>query len=331
MRLIEFLKKLWRYILSLFAKRKKKCPIGIKESFSDFIDQYKKELEDGPIKSIDTSSDGQKIKVEIFSNIASLLRTLKVRPKNSVMISEYASVTGNYDFCGTHSYEEAEELLIRGDEDIISKIQKGYTSKIRKFSTDYSKRVNPNLNSLYGSAPNIARSIIGLPDSMILPQRVDRKMPCINIVYYITTNCTVEPKTIIDSGVTLITAIQCIELKRISVKLTGMFYSGQRDSEIIVGGVILKNYSEKLSISRLSFPIAHPSMLRRIGFKYLETHTNLESSGFAFGYGSPLKSPDIELIHKNDKNTVSITVDTIQSLKFNPKLLINYIKEHVKK
>ena len=54
MRLIEFLKKLWRYILSLFTKKKKKCPIGIKESFSDFMDQYKEEPEDD-LKSLKTN------------------------------------------------------------------------------------------------------------------------------------------------------------------------------------------------------------------------------------------------------------------------------------
>jgi hypothetical protein len=52
--------------------------------------------------------------------------------------------------------------------------------------------------------------------------------------------------------------------------------------------VRIKSANEKMNISKLAFPLCHPSMLRRLCFRFLETYPTIESK-YTFGYGRPAK------------------------------------------
>jgi len=50
-----------------------------------------------------------------------------------------------------------------------------------------------------------------------------------------------------------------------------------------------------MNISKLAFPLVHPSMLRRLMFKYLEVTDLITNRDFANGYGSPIEDADVVL------------------------------------
>ena len=52
----------------------------------------------------------------------------------------------------------------------------------------------------------------------------------------------------------------------------------------------VKQHSQKLNLLKLSFPLVHPSMLRRFGFKWLETTPDIKDRTFSKGYGVILDS-----------------------------------------
>ena len=61
----------------------------------------------------------------------------------------------------------------------------------------------------------------------------------------------------------------------------------------------LKSANEKLNISKLSFPLVHPSMLRRLYFRFIEVHPPV-SYQFKDGYGRPQEPSVLRAIWPDD-------------------------------
>ena len=95
----------------------------------------------------------------------------------------------------------------------------------------------------------------------------------------------------------MLSAIDIIEKSGIQTKIKLCFFPAQEDDELTLPTVMIKNYGERYSIQKISFPIAHPSMFRRIGFKWLETTPDIKRN-FSNGYGH---SPGYEVIEKSIK------------------------------
>ena len=57
--------------------------------------------------------------------------------------------------------------------------------------------------------------------------------------------------------------------------------------KIIAVKIKVKSSSEKLNISKLAFPLVHPSMLRRLLFRFIEVYPNV-TKGFFGCYGYPV-------------------------------------------
>ena len=86
--------------------------------------------------------------------------------------------------------------------------------------------------------------------------------------------------------------------------------------------VRIKSANEKLNVSKLAFPLVHPSMLRRLFFRFIEVYPNVTKS-FVSGYGSPATSNEMRNIFKGeyllpnfikkDVNT-SKTIDDLENI-----------------
>ena len=71
----------------------------------------------------------------------------------------------------------------------------------------------------------------------------------------------------------------------------------------------VKSYAEHLDLQKLTFPVAHPSMFRRFGFKWLETVPTLTESRFSMGYGRSVGCDDSSLMDAmklNDETMIDI-------------------------
>ena len=66
--------------------------------------------------------------------------------------------------------------------------------------------------------------------------------------------------------------------------------------------VRIKNSSERLNLSKVSFPLVHPSFLRRICFKWIETNEHATTL-FNHGYGVPLGIEGFKKFVNNSKNS----------------------------
>lgn len=250
---------------------------------------------------------------EEFDNINYLLSTLENRKNNSIMKNENSSNTGNYNFTRTNSYEEAVTMLRTGYKEVLPQIQ----SLIKKNNLiKYSNLKRKQQNMYVGFVPNVPNVLQNKPDSMINIISSYQKKKIKNIIYAIGANAMTSPDIFVRAGVALVSAINTLELSGISTRLLVGFMTAEKGNELVCSTLKIKDYGERFNIEKICFPLIHPSMFRRIGFKWLETCLNLTESGFSCGYGS---SPKLDLLKENlvqDEATVVLNTSSIADMNF---------------
>ena len=132
-----------------------------------------------------------------------------------------------------------------------------------------------------GYAPNVPNAIRGIPEAMINTNLITQKRKTISIVYSVDGNCNETVEFFIKTGVVLLAAINIIEKTGIQVELSVGFMAAETNDEIALPIVKIKNCGQRFDLLKTCFPLAHPSMLRRIGFKWLETSPQITDTSFA--------------------------------------------------
>lgn len=229
---------------------------------------------------------------ETFSNFESLLTTINNRPENRVMAGKNSSHDNDYDFYRTNTYEEAVFLLRNGYTEILPRIKNSLGEEERRLSKLYLVPRSVPFSTVVGYVPNIPNAIMNLPNSMINTNREPRKQKTVSIMYFISANCNRDTDFFINAGVALVSAINILERYGIQTKLTIAFEGAYRSSQAVISDVCIKNFGQRFNLQKICFPLAHPSMFRRIGFRYLETCPGLTEEGFRVGYGRAFETED---------------------------------------
>ncbi len=235
-----------------------------------------------------------KIVKEHFGSIHQMLSVIESRPNNSVMAGQDSSKTGTKRFTGTGSYEEAKQLFETGYTEILDQVKTGVGNNLKKTQNINRRTVR---TGVIGYAPHVPNAILGLPNSMILTEQQPQKIKTVSIVVGITENCGAEAEDFVKSGIAALSVVNTLELRGYRVALKVAFWCAEGGNERAWGTITLKDYREHMDIQKLCFPLAHPSMFRRFGFKWLETCPEIKDSGWSWGYGRQLN--DSDFIKKN--------------------------------
>lgn len=276
------------------------------------------------------TKNGMSVIHETFSSINQLLNVISTRKNNPAMESANSSMEkGDKDWYGTETYSEATELIVKGYTDILDRV-KSELAKRTKSLSDFEVNKSSLVEDVQGYVPIVPNYLLGLPKSMSFRKPIAKKIKTINVVYAPTENCGTGVETFIESGVALLAAIRAIEKNNISVRLDCIFTDSKNNSDLVIGSVRIKNYRDRLDLQKICFPLAHPSMLRRIGFKHLETVPDLTNEGFAYGYGS---TPDLEVLEKSLNLASNVVLMNLRLIKGNlqndPKKIIEYINNKI--
>ena len=253
---------------------------------------------------------------EDFSSLNQLLDVISKRPNNKCMQGADSSRSGSISFTMTESYDEATKLLVNGYTDILGKLKDDVKAKAKitaKYTADVAHPM-PH-SAIVGYCPCVPNAILGLPNSMISVDRVPMKRKTLSVIYVTGANCGTKAEYFSEAGAALLSAINIIELSGIQTQLKLAFFPSEEDDEVTFPTVTVKNYGERYSLQKISFPLAHPSMFRRIGFKWLETTPDITKKGYKYGYG---RVPNFEQLKQSiavDKNTYLISVDKIHQNK----------------
>jgi hypothetical protein len=118
-----------------------------------------------------------------------------------------------------------------------------------------------------------------------------QKVKAVTLIYGMTVNCDWEKDELLECGLSVLKIINLLELQGVRVQLTVEIKNAvsRDDKDRSVCRVDIKDWREALDLRKVAFPVAHPSMLRRIGFRWLETCPLIENERYTSGYG---RSPD---------------------------------------
>ena len=216
----------------------------------------------------------------------------------------------SYIWYGTNAYEEAVKLLREGYVEILPRVKSEYKKNVNILSEKFSISKSRPIDSFCGGIPNVPNTLLGLPKTMLNRDPIVRRIKTIDIIYSPTGPYRVKPKRFIEAGIALLSAIELIERSRIQIRLISCFASSHIQGEAIIGTVVIKEYSDRLDIQKLCFPLAHPSMLRRIGFKFTETVPGM-TKDFTDGYGMAMDYSQFCSLYKRKPQTVLLTLDLI--------------------
>lgn len=230
-------------------------------------------------------SDKEKY-ITLFDNITELTNYIS-RPRKAGR--DNSSESASEIFSGTKSYEEAFDSLKYGDENLFNKIKKEIDKiKIDKFLGNVANRQKYE-NRFYGCVPNVPAYLIKNPVNMINPEKNVISHKIVNIFLNIGVSSCNDAKDIIRNGTIYLSVIDLLEKAGYRCNL----YAGvsTEDDEYFFMYVRVKTDREPLNIKKIAFPIASPSMLRRIYFKWAEVF-DYDKNITGWGYGRPADSSD---------------------------------------
>lgn len=258
----------------------------------------------------------QRVIREEFRSFDQLLTTLASRPNNKHMRNDHSSQNDDEKWFGTKSYAQACEMLGTGYLDVVKRLQKNVAAANKLNSKFYAEIERPRpYIGVQGYCPCVPNAIRNIPQSMINIDRKPMKRKTLHILYSISGSCMRDTEWFIKCGTALLSAIDIIERAGIQTRIDLNFFSSTSDGQYPFPTIRIKEYGERYSVQKISFPLVHPSMFRRIGFKWLETSPEVDNS--YPGYGHPPSYAEMEGVLKiQDPATYLITTDWIDDHSF---------------
>jgi len=232
----------------------------------------------------------RKVYQECFKSITAFHKAIKEREVNQVFKNSVKSSRDtDYKFRGTYNYEEAEDMLKKGWPEGAKNIENKLKTKIKNVSNE---RTRKSVYDVVGGNCSVPRYLQGIPTNMVRQVTKVRKQKVVTINKNFSYNAMISKERIIEESVKALQIVREIESAGIRVNLNIIFMSYEADERIILK-VRIKSANERLNVSKTAFALAHPSMLRRIVFRYIETHPKINEKGWPNGYGRPPRDAEI--------------------------------------
>lgn len=221
-----------------------------------------------------------------YNSINEFVTEINSLPNNRFFEGMNSSQTVERDgdnWYGTADYRQATYMLTHGWDSASKKM----SSKV-KF-TDSVATVSRSSKPSYGvvgSQASVPRYLQGIPTNMVSRQTVYSKQKVVTITKGISYSAMWSSEKILEECVKALQIIQSMEnggkRVRLNVMLASTCDSGNYTH---ICKVCVKQPDERLNISKMSFALAHPSMLRRFFFKWMETDPFAEHAlGWSYGY-----------------------------------------------
>lgn len=195
----------------------------------------------------------------------------------------------------TPNYEAAEDLVVNGWSEMASKLNSKIKAKHVYANMATKRRSVPGV---VGFAPIVPLYIAGVPQNMLQQIRVKCKSKIVTIDKSISYSCGVSSDKVVEESVKALQVVQQLEASgyRVNLNIVWCISAG---GDTMALKVRIKDAKDKLNISKVAFPLVHPSMLRRICFRFLEVFPNVNRA-FCGGYGHPMSASYIGRIFPDD-------------------------------
>ena len=203
-----------------------------------------------------------------FDSLNELATYIENTPVNKKCFLRLASVDIDYNYSGTHSFEEALNLCKYGVDkekvDSFIKTCNMLDTKLPDLTKDRKTEDN-----VYGMRPNIVNYLRSNPRSMYSLKRFKPK-GVIDVYYNVSTRYTTSLKQIETRGICTIELVKLLENLGYTVSLN-LISSSYEEHEYTYISVKIKDDSEYIDPLTCYFPMCHSSYPRRIIFRMKET------------------------------------------------------------
>lgn len=228
--------------------------------------------------------------------------------------AKHSSVDGDYYFTKTKNFSEAVELFKNGWSDMATKL----VQKLKVIESKIEPTMKPrNALGVAGYQAIVPLYLQGAPNNMVTKKMTPVKQKVITLNKSIDYNGGVSADKIIDESIKAMQIVKKLEAQgyRCNLNIVLGTTAGYPSKQFIVK-VRIKSANEKMNVSKLAFPLVHPSMLRRLFFRFIEVYPNITKS-FVRCYGSPATSNEMREIFKGEyllPNFIKKDVNTIKTI-----------------
>lgn len=222
-----------------------------------------------------------------FINMEEFYKYLCKMPfNNSFRWAKHLSVDGKYSFTKTYNFDEAVELMKNGWTDMA----KTLTNKIKVETKATPLMKSKTTYGVAGYQAIVPLYLNGVPTNMASKKNVPTKQKVVIITKCIQYSWTTTTDEIIEESIKVFKIIKKLEAQgyRCILNVAKMIYKNGKAYQFKIR---VKNATEKMNVSKLAFPMVHPSMPRRLLFRMLEVHPNVPSD-FVGNYGTPITDFD---------------------------------------
>lgn len=218
---------------------------------------------------------------------------------NSFRWEQHMSVNNTESFTQTKSFEQAVDLMKNGWQDMSQKL-------VQRLKIE-EQRMEPVMRpkTVYGVAGYqavVPLYLNGVPTNMLSKKQVPTKQKVITLNKCINYSWTWETEDIVKESIKAFQIIKKLEANgyRCNLNVILGIRNHKNSNESYVLKLRVKNSTEKLNLAKLAFPLVHPSMLRRLLFRWEEVYPNV-SKGFVGGYGCPMKIEEMQKVFDLEK------------------------------
>lgn len=226
--------------------------------------------------------------------------------------SRHGSVSGDEHFTKTKNFEEAIELFKNGWSDMASKLVQKL--KVIENQVQPSVKAKP-VNAVAGYHPIVPMYLSNQPNAMVSKRMVPVKQKVITVNKSIDYSGGVNSDVIIDESIKAMQIVKKLEAQGLRVNLNIVLGSAEHGKQFIMK-VRIKSANEKLNVSKLAFPLVHPSMPRRLFFRFIEVYPKI-TKDFTYGYGHPATSSELRQMFPGEyllPNFIKKDVESINSI-----------------
>lgn len=211
--------------------------------------------------------------------------------------SNHSSVSGSKHFTQTKNFQEAVELFKNGWSDMASKL----VQKLKVIENQVQPSMKPkNIMSMQGYQAIVPVYLNNQPNAMLAKKMVPIKQKVVTLNKSIDYNGAVKADTIVEESIKAMQVVKKLEAQGLRVNLNIVLGSaaGYPEKQFILK-IRIKSANERLNVSKLAFPLVHPSMLRRLFFRFAEVYPKF-TSAFVDGYGRPATSSEMRSMFKGE-------------------------------
>lgn len=211
--------------------------------------------------------------------------------------AKHSSVNGDYYFTKTRDFSEAVELFKNGWSDMATKL----VQKLKVIESKTEPTMKPkNVLGVAGYQAIVPLYLQGVPNNMVTKKMTPVKQKVITLNKSIDYNGGVSADQIIEESIKAMQIVKKLEAQgfRCNLNIVLGTTAGYPSKQFVVK-VRIKSANEKLNVSKLAFPLVHPSMLRRLFFRFIEVYPNVTKS-FVSGYGRPASSSELRNTFKGE-------------------------------